>query len=521
VLVIASVNVANLLLARASARRRELSLRVAVGAPRWRLAREGLVHGLVLGTLGAFCGVLVAGWAGRAVVAQLPASGGSAAIELPMDWRVLAFAAGVTMAAVVLFATAPALYAARVPPLEALQEEGRTDAGARTGVASKGLIIAQVAVSVVLMAAAGLFIRTLNRLVSVPLGFDPRGVLVVTVNTDHAPADAPARMQWFERIREAVAAVPGVTRAAGSVWTPVGSNGGGILADASGRRVGIGRQVSYNFVTPGWFATYGTPIRMGRDLDAGDRAGAPRVAIVNETFRRSVLRDRPAIGDPVGAGPCEGCMVVGVVADTVYGRSLRDAPPPTVYLPLAQATDLLPGAPVRLSLRTAGDLARQSTDVAAAMARVDPRLAYTLTVLESNLDASVAQERLVARLAGVFGAIAVLLSAIGLYGVTSHAVTRRRGEIGIRLALGGQPSAIVRLTLMRTGTLVVPGTLIGVLAAVWLSRYVAPLLYGVEPRDPVTLAVAAVTLVAVAALAAWIPASRASRVDPAEVLRKA
>jgi hypothetical protein len=226
------------------------------------------------------------------------------------------------------------------------------------------------------------------------------------------------------------------------------------------------------------------------------------------------------IGEILDAASCRGCTVVGVVADTVYGRSLRDAPPPTVYVPLAQAADLPPDAPSRLSVRIAGDVLHVAPGIAAAIRRIDPRLAYTVRLLETDIDATVAQERLVARLAGVFGAIALLLSAIGLYGVALQAVTRRRGEIAIRLSLGGQPRIIVTRILARLARVVLLGLASGVAAAAWLSRFVAPLLYGVEPRDPATLAAASVTLAAVAALAAWLPAARAARLDPAAVLRE-
>jgi putative ABC transport system permease protein len=427
------------------------------------------------------------------------------------------------MIAVVLFGTVPALYATRVPPLEALQEEGRAAWGSRTGLLSSGLIVPQVALSIVLLAAAGLFTRTLSRLLHVPLGFEPRGVLVVTVNTGRLSAEPTARMQLYERIREAVEAVPGVTQAAGSIWTPVGTGGGGVLTDARGRRADVfGRQVAFNFVTPGWFATYRTAIHLGRDFDAHDRADAPRVALVNETFRRSLLRDRAAVGDTIDAGPCGrgGCRVVGVVADTVYGPSLRDSLPPTVYVPLAQSADVWPDAPFRVSVRAAGDLAQVVPGVAAALGRVDPRLPYTFRPLDLDVGAAVAQERVVARLAGCFGVIAILLSAIGLYGVISYTVTRRRGEIGIRLALGGQPAAVVRLILTRISLFVLAGTLAGLFVASWLSRFIAPLLYGLEPRDPLTLVAATATLATVAAFAGWIPVSRAVRIDPAQVLRE-
>jgi predicted permease len=522
VLLIGCVNIANLFLARATARRRELSVRLAVGAPRWRLARQLFVEGLALGSIGAAVGMLLATWAGRALVRQLPAPGGPVLIDLPVDWHVLAFTIGVTMFAVVLFVTLPALSVTRVPPGEILQNDGRGAGAARTGFLSHGLVVGQVALSIVLLAAAGLFMRTLNRLANVPLGFEPEGVLVITVNAARSPVDQAARLDLYRRIAEAVAAVPGVTHAAGSIWTPVGTGGGGLLTDARGRRANVGRQVAFNFVTPGWFATYGTPIHTGRDFDARDGANAARVALVNETLHRSLPRDRTIAGDTIDAGPCErGCAVIGVVADAVYGRSLRDGAPPTVYVPLAQSAGRAPpDASFRVSVRGAGDLASLVPSLTAALRGVDAGLTFTFRPLDVDIDAALAQERLVAMLAGFFGAIALLLSAVGLYGVTSYTISRRRGEIGIRLALGARPAAVVRNMLRRIALFTLAGTVAGLLAALWLSRFVAPLLYGLEPRDPVTLIASTSTLALVAALAGWIPAWRATRVDPAQVLRQ-
>jgi putative ABC transport system permease protein len=456
-------------------------------------------------------------------VAQLPASSGAVSIDVPADWRVLAFSTGVSLMTIVFFATAPALYATRVAPLEALQEQGRAPVGGRAGLLSLGLIALQVALSIVLLSGAGLFIQTFNRLVSVPLGFEPDGVVVVTVNMPRSLAESAARTGLFERIRAAIEAVPGVTRVAGSIWTPVGTGGGGLLIDARGRRADVGGGVlTFNFVTPGWFVTYGTSLRAGRDFDAGDGRDAARVAVVNETFRRDLLSGRDAIGETIDAGPCGGarCTVIGVVADAVYGNSLRDAPPPVVYVPLAQAADLRPNMPLRLSMRAAGSHESLLHEVRAALSRVDPRLTYTFRVLADDVLAAVAQERLVARVAGFFGAVALLLSAVGLYGVISHAVARRRGEIGIRLALGARGADIVTLMLTRIGVCVLTGTVAGLAAAVWLARFVAPLLYGLEARDPATLILAAATLAAVAVLAGWRPAARAVRIDPAQVLRE-
>jgi putative ABC transport system permease protein len=212
--------------------------------------------------------------------------------------------------------------------------------------------------------------------------------------------------------------------------------------------------------------------------------------------------------------------VVGVVADTVYGSSLRDAPPPMVYVPLAQATGLRPDMPLRLSIRASADLGSVAREFAAALNRVDPRLTFTFRLLVDDVEAAVSQERLVARLAGFFGAVALLLSAIGLYGVIAYTVTRRRGEIGIRLALGAQTPDVIRLMLTRIGMSVLAGTVVGLLVAVWLSHFAAPLLYGLKAHDPATLVMATATLASVAVLAGWRPASRAVRIDPAQVLRE-
>jgi predicted permease len=523
VLGIVCVSIANLLLARAAARRFELSLRLALGAPRWRLARQVLAEGLVLCGAGAAAGVLFAMWASRALVAQIPAATGAVSIDVPADWRVLAFATAVSVTTVVFFATTPAVYASRVAPLEALQEQGRTPAAGRAGLFSLVLIALQVALSIVLLSGAGLLIQTFNRLVGVPLGFEPKGVLMVTVNMPRSLAESPARTGLFDRIHAAIERVPGVTRLAGSIWTPVGTGGGGLLTDARGRRADLGRGVlGFNFVTPGWFATFGTSLRAGRDFDTGDGMSAARVAIVNETFRRDLLAGRDAIGEIIDTGPCGSgrCTVIGVVTDAVYGNSLRDAPPPVVYVPLAQAADLRPNMPLRLGIRGAGGHESLLREVRAALSRVDPRLTYTFRFLEDDVLAAVSQERLVARLAGFFGAVALLLSAVGLYGVISHTVARRRGEIGIRLALGARRADIIRLMLTGIGICVLTGTVVGLLAAVWLSRFVAPLLYGLEAADPATLVIAAATLASVAVLAAWRPVSRAVRIDPAQVLRE-
>jgi predicted permease len=521
VLLVVCVNIANLFVVRAAARRRELRVRLAVGAPPWRLARQLFVEGLSLGAASAAAGMVLAIWASRALISRLPSTG-QVLVDLPLDWRVLGFISAVTIAAVVLFATAPAVYAARVPSIEALQQD-RAGAGRGTGSLTAALIVAQVALSLVLLAAAGVFGRTLNRLAHVPLGFDPNGLTVMTVNAPRSQATAAERIRFYERVIDAVGGTPGVQLAAGSTWIPFGDGGGGLLRDARNRRVDIGRQASFNFVTPGWFATYRTALRAGRDFDGRDSAASPHVAIVNETLRRNALGGGDPIGATIQSGPCgaRGCVVVGVVEDALYGRSLRDQPPPTVYVPFAQSAGLgPPNASLRVSVRTNGDPARLASTLTAAVHAIDPSLTMTFRSLDRDVRASLAQERLVATLAGFFGVLALLLSAIGLYGVTAFAVARRRREVAIRVALGGRPHRIMRELVGRIGALVALGIAIGVLGASWLARFVAPLIYGLEPRDPGTLAASGAVLVGIAAIATLLPAWRSARAEPADILRR-
>jgi putative ABC transport system permease protein len=524
VLVVACVNIANLLSARAIARRHELSVRLALGASRWRLARQLLVESLVLAGLGAALGLLLAAWASQALVAQLPSAGAPVFLNLSFDWRVLAFTAAVAVGAVVLFGTAPAFRVSHVAPIGALSEQGRSEAGHARLRVSGSLVIAQVALSLVLVVAAGLFVRTFERLARLPLGFDPDRVLLINVETGRLRADPAQRTFFYDQLVGTVAAVPGVANAAASLWTPAGGGGFGLLSDARGRAVDAERRVVGNFITPGWFATYGIPIRAGRDLDAGDTAISLPVVVVNEAFARKFLPGRSAIGETFDATISQLLAkrtAVGVVGDAPYG-SLRDAVPPTIYLPLAQSVAL--GPPGRTSVvisarSTAGSPASLAPSVAAALRSVNRDLAFTFRPLASQVSASFAQERLVALLAASLGALALLLAGLGLYGLTAYAVSRRRAEIGVRLALGAAPSGVVRLVLARVALLVGVGIGGGIAASMWLSQFVAPLLYGLQPRDPVTLVAAAATLAAIGALAGWFPAARASRVDPSEVLR--
>jgi putative ABC transport system permease protein len=538
VLLVACANIANLLLARATSRRHELSVRLALGAPRWRLARQLLVESLVLSAAGAILGLAFAVWGSRALVAQLSTQVNRVVLDLPLDWRVMAFTGAVTIATVLLFGTAPAFRAARVAPIDALKEHGPAfargaSAGRRYALVglvnlANSLVVAQVALSLMLVVTAGLFVRTFARLANVRLGFDRDQVLVVNVNAMRSGVDPARRIDLFQRLADAVGAVPGVTRAAASVVTPVSNStwNNSISVPGAPEMPERERSSLVNKVTPGWFSTYGTRIIAGRDIDARDTASSPQVALVNEAFVRKFLAGRNAVGSVidfpsfVSGQASSSNTIIGVVEDAVY-RNLREPIRPTLYQSLAQYdATRFPLPTISISVRSAGVSPVQlSRSVAAALTSVDRDIAFSFRPLADQVNASLIQERIVAILSGFFGGLALLLAGLGLYGVTSYAVSRRRTEIGIRMALGAAPTGVVRLVLSRVTMLVAIGVIVGAGASVWASKFVAALLFGLEPRDPVTLVGASITLALVGALAGWLPARRASRIDPAEVLR--
>jgi putative ABC transport system permease protein len=532
VLVIACANIANLLLARATARRHELSVRVALGASRWRLVRQLFTESLVLAGAGAVPGILVASWGSRFMVSQISTEVRPVFLDLSLDRHVLLFTIGVALATALLFGVAPALQASGIAPMEAMKDHGTRHSpgeGRRGGVAS-GLVVGQVALSVVLVVAAGLFVRTFTSLATRPLGFERDRVLVASVNAHSAAIDLAQRLPLYEGARDAVRALPGVAGAAFSYQTPPVNGMISIMpVDTISDGVpllGMARMSAVNFITPGWFSALGTRVVAGRDVTDRDRTGTPPVALANRAFARKFLNGASPLGHTIATtvglpGHPLSIEVVGVVEDAVHS-SLRYPVSPMLYLPMAQV-DWLPSvllAQVDLSVRSDGvpplQLARS---VAAAIHAVNPDMVVTFRSLTDQVNATLTQERVVALLSGFFGGLALLLAALGLYGVTAYAVGRRRTELGIRMALGAAPAGIIRLVLSRVTLLVGIGVMAGAGVSIWASRFVATLLYGLGPHDPMTLVGAAIVLGIVGGAAGWLPAYRASRIDPAEVLR--
>jgi putative ABC transport system permease protein len=523
VLLIACANIANLLLARGAARRHEFSVRLALGASRWRIVRQVLTESALLAFAGAAAGFAFAAWGTRLLVRQLSTPANIVFLDLSADWRLIGFTSAVAAATVVIFGVVPAIRATRVAPTDALKEQGRSIAGESGWSFGGALLIVQVALSLVLVVAAGLFLRTFTSLAHFNLGFDPAPIMTVSVRESRGPGPADDPAIRYRRMVDLIQAVPGVASAAFSDVIPVtGRQWDGLIENPNGLSLPeTERAVFMNAVTPGWFSTMGTRLIAGRDLDWRDTKDMPLAVVVNQTFAAKYFPGRSPIGrtirevsDPNETTP--DLMVVGVVEDAVY-LMVRDGMPPTVYKSMLQREGSADNIVVRAAGGTGPDI---RSGIAAALTSVDKDLSLTFRPLAAQVDASITSERLVAMLAGFFGALAVLLAGLGLFGVVSYAVGRRRAEIGIRMALGASSAGVVRLVVRRVALLVGAGVIVGGALTLWVGRYVDSLLFGLEPRDPLTLAGAVAVLVAVAAAASWWPARRASRINPTEVRRE-
>ena len=527
VLLIGCVNVANLLLARATARSHELSVQVALGASRWRLARQLFAESLILSGSGAALGVAIARYGSGFLVGQLSTRADVVFLDVSLDSRVLAFTVAVAALTALLFGIAPAFRAARAQPIDALKERSRGSTERTHGLMA-WLVAGQVALSVILVAAAGLFIQSFLSLVNRKLGVEPDHVLVVTMDSERAMGDPAQRIPLYERARDAALRQPNVAAAAISFLTPVSGGGftpGVAISMGKGVSVRANGDVCGNLISPRWFSTFGTDVVAGRDFTTSDRKGTPGVAIVNETFAHRFFGSSSPLGRTLTVFPgtpmAMSRTIVGVAGDAIYA-SPHEPVPPTWYMSIAQFdVPEFPFSEARLSVRAkSGPPLLLMKSLETAIATVEPRLDLTFQPFADQLHASLTRERLMAQLAGFFGAIALLLAGLGLYGVTAYAVSRRRAEIGIRLALGAAPRGVIRLVLARMALLVSVGIMAGAVASFWGSTFLRGLIYDLPPNDPTTLACAALLLVAMAAASTWLPARRAARIDPSILLRE-
>ena len=519
VLLIACANVANLLLARGEARRHELSARLALGASQGRVVRQLLTESVLLVIPGTVLGLGLAVWGSQLLVTQLATSESSVTLALPLDWRLLGFLAALGITTGIGFGLVPAWRARRISASDVIAHATAARI-TRRGTVSGPLVVAQVALSLVLVVAAGLFGRTFTSLAARDLGFRPEGLMQASLEIGRTPM--ARRGEVLARVRDAVGGVAGVQAAGVSSIEPLGGIFWTETLELPGAHLAPGTDplVHVNAITPGWFATYATPLVAGRDFNARDVPGVP-VAIVNAAFVRRFFGSQPALGRQVristGTVHQDLVEIVGVVGDAAY-RELRERPA-TLYRPLAQFEEPFPIAAVTVRIDPGGASGLQPA-LTRAITAVDPTIAVTYRSVEARLHDRLGESRTIALLSGFFGGLALLLAAIGLYGVTSYGVTERRREIGIRLTLGASRAAAERLVLARVSRLVAIGIALGVVISLLSAPAVRTLLYELEPRDPATMTFAAAALAMVGLIAGWLPARRAARIDPARVLRE-
>jgi predicted permease len=520
VLLIACANVANLLLARGAARRKEFAVRLALGAGRLRLIRQLGAESVLLAALGGVVGVIIAWWGSQALVWMASTGPQQLPIDVTPDARILGFTLLASLLSAIIFGTAPAIRATRIELNPALKD-GRGDAAMTRSLLGKGIVVAQVGLSLVVLVGAGLFVRSLINLRNVDTGFNQQNLLLFQPATDSVgyKDDDPRLANLYRDVEEKVSAIPGVRAASFSLfsfnqgaWTnPITVQGG--VAPLGGNPV-----ILNNVVGPSFFTAMNLPLILGRPFSPQDTKTSPKVAVISEEMARRFFPQTSPVGKRYRMGTSgtgEEIEVIGVVKDAKY-RSLSERPQPMVYYPYSQRDWYLGNFEVRFS----GEPGAIVSAVRQAIKEVNRNLPIAeVAMFSEQVDRSLVQQKLIARLSSFFGLLALLLAAIGLYGVISYSVTQRTREIGIRMALGAERRNVLRLVLGQGAKLALIGVLAGLGASWALTRWIESLLFGVSPTDRMTFVIIALLLIAVALLAGYIPARRATKVDPMVALR--
>ncbi len=521
VLLIACANVGSLLLSRAASRKAEISLRMALGATRWRIVRQMLTESMLLALIGGVCGVLLAQW-GVIVLVNIVAR--EAPLDTTVDAGILAFTAGASIVAGLLFGLIPALQASRTDLSSAMKEKTRVGRGFMRLSLSAALVVMQVGLSMVLLTGAGLFARSLAKLQSEDVGFDRNNLLLVGVDSRLAGYKPTELATLYQQILERLSTLPNVQSVSMATYSPLS----GTQRSSSIQIPGFTPEPEQEpvaediLVGPKYATTLGIPLRRGREIEIRDTASAPPVAMVNETFVERYFKDQNPIGRTFSYDnedddnkPVE---IIGVIAD-IKSEDAREPSQPAVYRPMLQIQDQSAYSP-NVQIRATRDAASLAGPVRQMINQIDDKLpVFGVTTMDEQIRQQLTQERMIAQLVSFFGGLALILACIGLYGVMAHGVARRTNEIGIRMALGAKGGNIAWMVLRETLVLVGIGLAIGVPAALLSARLIATQLFGLSPTDPLTLVAAAVVLTVVALLAGYVPARRASRVDPLTALR--
>jgi len=521
VLLIACANVGSLLLSRAASRKAEISLRMALGATRWRIVRQLLTESMLLALIGGVCGVVLAQWAVTVLV-------GLVAREAPLNTRpdagVLLFTAGVSIVAGLLFGLIPAVQASRTNLSAAMKEKNRLRSGFLRLSPSSLMVVMQVGLSMVLLTGAGLFARSLLKLQSEDLGFNRNNVLLLGIDPRLAGYKTTELTTLYQQIVERLSSLPQVQSVSIASYSPLSGTrrSSSVVVNGYTPQPGENLDTQDLLVAPRYAETLGMPLLRGRDIDVRDTPTATQVAVINSAFAEHFFKDQNPIGrtfsfdDDSDKGAA--VQIVGVVGD-IKNDDVRDKPDPTVYRPILQVQDQS-AYPATIHIRTQSDPTPLTPQVRQMLTQIDDKLpVFGVTTLSDQSKEKLNQERLIAQLVSFFGALALILASIGLYGVMAQGVARRTSEIGIRMALGARGGNIAWMILRETFYLVLAGLILGVPAALLGARLISTQLFGLSPTDPLTIAGAALVLSVVAMLAGYLPARRAARVNPLSALR--
>lgn len=522
VLVIACVNLANLMLARAGARQREFAVRLSLGASRGRVIRQLLVESLFLACLGAVGGTLIARYLSRTLVSFLDPDGRTISLALGIDWRVLAFTVSAGVFTCVLFGLLPAFRATRLNVVSVVRGAGRgLTAGRDRFVLRRALVTLQVALSLMLLVGALLFAQTLRNLLAVDPGFTTEGVVVAAIDIRPVRTQPEMRRALRANLLGRVRAIPGVRAAAEVAIVPVSGDSWGNVTWMEGNESASRSNAFFNRVSPGYFATLEIPMAAGRDFTDEDTPATPLVAIVNKSFVRTVANGQVPIGrrlkvEATPARPETTYVIVGVVEDATY-IDLRQEPSPIVFIASGQAAQA--GEFLRIVVSSAMAQAAVTAGITEAIRQINPAIVLSFTSLNTQLLDSLARERLMATLSGFFGMLAGLLAVIGLYGVIAYTVVRRTKEIGVRMALGASRGTVIWMIMREASLLIAMGIALGTGLALSAGRLGSSLLFGLKPTDPVTLAFCVSALALVAFSASYVPARSAASIEPVVALR--